>query len=427
MTTLSFAAARSLQLHAMGLAQPLNKPATKLTLLKSVEAMRLLQLDTISVVNRSHYLVTYARVGAYPLPWLDQLLSEKKLFEVWAHEACLSSNELFWLLRHHADDRQHWSKKRLAALLATDKAAMTQLLKLIERQGPVKSSDFERPERATTAPPENNPGWWNWKPHKRYLEAWFAAGELMVLRREGFQRVYDLAARVRPDLTDTAAIKAAQLRYPKQTLHEQMQAIAVKALGITTSRWINDFFRTTPYVRDQQLAPLIDRGELLRVTVEGSDVPWYVHRDHQRLLQLAVKGTLTKPNHCALLSPFDPLVWHRERASGLFNFDYRIECYTPAEKRRYGYFCLPILLNDLLIGRVDAKAHRSQALFEVKALHFEANVAVDEIVIQRLARTIFDFARWHECTDAVVTSVTKPGVITALRRALKRLANETPT
>jgi uncharacterized protein len=417
MIELSIANARALQLHVMGLAHTASMVATQARLAKTLETMQLLQLDTISVVNRSHFLVLYARLGHFPIQWLDQMLVDKKLFEVWAHEACLAPQSMFWLLHAHRNDRQHWSKKRLASIMATDRAGMKQMLAQVEKNGPVKSSDFQRQDGA--AP---RAGWWDWKPQKRYLEAWFAAGELMVLRREGFARVYDLAHRVKPELAQPHLVEAAKTRHAPHLLEAQMQLAAIKALGITPARWVNDFFRTTPYVRDHQLQPLVDAGHLLPVTVENSAVTWYVHADYKKLLQNAANQTLSAPDHCALLSPFDPLVWHRERASALFDFNYRIECYTPQEKRRYGYFTLPILYEDKLIGRVDAKAHRADQVLEIKALHFEASVKIDERLIDRLAHTINQFAIWHACPKVTITKVFKPGVVMALRAACKRQA-----
>jgi uncharacterized protein len=420
-TQLSRSAARSLQLHIMGLAAPMQKRATRTRLLRAIDQMQLLQLDTISVVNRSPHLVLYARCGAYPLVWLDQLLAQGSLFEVWAHEACLAPKSLLWLLRAHASDRQHWSRKNLERVMATDRIAMNQLLKQIRLNGPVKSSDFEQPESA--AKPAG--GWWNWKPHKRYLEAWFAAGELMISQRQGSARVYDLAQRVCPELIDPVAVAQAKRHYTPARVSADMQAIAVKSLGIVTARWINDFFRTTPYVRDVQLSPLLDAGTLLTVRVEGSNVPWYVHRDHQALLRRAARNTLAAPSHCAFLSPFDPLVWQRPRASEFFDFDYRIECYTPQAKRQFGYFTLPVLYHNQLIGRVDAKAHRSDSLFEIKALHFEDHIVADDVLLTTLGAALQDFAHWHQCPQVVIRQVwvkrgSRPRLATQLRAAVKK-------
>ncbi len=415
MIQLSRAATKALQLHVMGLATPFTKTATKATLLHTIERMQLLQLDTISVVNRSHYLVLYARVGEYPLAWLDQLLAAGRCYEVWAHEACIASNNLLWLLRSHARNRSHWSQKQLQRIVQTDQAAMNLLLKHVRETGPVKSSDFETPPR----PSGQGAGWWNWKPHKRYLEAWFAAGELMVARRDGFARVYDLAERVKPELVNKKAMALAKAHYSDEQVAQQMQATAVKALGITPARWINDFFRTTPYIRDAQLRPLLQTEQLIQVQVQDSPVPWYVHSDHKSWLKKAANETLAAPQHCALLSPFDPLVWHRQRAAEMFGFEYRIECYTPEPKRRYGYFTLPILYRDDLVGRVDCKAHRAQGVFEIKTLHFEPLVAVTDSLIAQLSSTINRFAHWHDCQSIVVTQVSRAGVIKRLKAALK--------
>lgn len=361
---LSKAHAQQFQLHCLGLAHAPSQQATRASVAKAVSRMGLLQIDTISVVNRSPYLVLYARLGAFDLAWLNDNLAQKKLFEVWAHEACYAPIDQLALLRANLKDRQHWSQRQLATMQAEYPAAMRQLLGHIEVNGPTKSIDFVRPP-TTCAAAAAKPGWWNWKPEKRQLEAWFAAGELAVLRREGFARVYDLSSRVFKQLDpNNSGFEAHQLiekQLSSPQLRRQTMALtAARSLGICKLKWLHDFHRIMPRFTLNELESLLSSAQLSLVQIEDDPDPWVVHSDHKKLLNSVVAGKSSLPTLTVPLSPFDPLVWHRDRAQGLFDFTYRIECYTPAAKRRYGYFVLPLLHRGRLIGRLDAKAHRTK-------------------------------------------------------------------
>jgi uncharacterized protein YcaQ len=379
-TTLTAAQARLLHLAAQGLLTPPVRVARPQDVLAAVRRMALLQLDTIHVVARSHHLVLHARLGDYRPEWLDDLLAGAALFETWAHEACLAPVEEHGLHRRLLSTSQHWALRRARKLLAQDAEGMTALLEEVRRRGPVKTSDF------TSARPRHT-GWWGWKKEKEWLEAWLALGELMVARRERFQRVYDLSERVLPAATRRAPPDEAEARW---SVIEK----SVRALGVTQARWVHDYFRTRPRLTPDDLRPLVDADRLMEVRVRGWATPGFVHRDHAPLLRRAAGGKL-EATHTALLSPFDPVVWDRERALAMFGFDYRLECYVPARKRRHGYFVLPILRRGALVGRLDAKAHRARGVFEVKALHLEPGVAAGPAFLGDLADAITASARWH--------------------------------
>jgi uncharacterized protein YcaQ len=187
----------------------------------------------------------------------------------------------------------------------------------------------------------------------------------------------------------------------------------VKALGVAKAAWIADYFRL--YKKDSQSAldKLLNRGQLQTVQVEGWDVPGYFHPDHREAVEAAADGQILI-SKTTLLSPFDPLVWDRARALDLFNFDYKIEVYTPAPKRKYGYFTLPILYNNRLIGRLDPKAHRKDGLFEVKALHLEPGVIVDDAMVTALKSTLQACAAWHQTPRVVVRQGTEPDLAESL-------------
>lgn len=407
---LSLAQARALQLFAQGLLQSPRRRPRRDDVVAAIGRMRLLQIDTIHVVARSPYLVLHSRLGDYPAEWLDDALAQGRLAECWAHEACfITAADVAWHRGGHDHRAHHWAHRSAARMHREQRAEMEALLAAIRASGPVRAADFARKDTA------GKPGWWEWKPEKRWLEAWFALGELMVARRDNFQRVYDLAehvlARLDPPFDAAAAPSAAQRR-------RRFVVDSVRALGVTQAAWIADYFRLKPRVGDRELAPLVASGELLAVPVQGWSAPGYVHRDHAEALDRARAGKL-RATRTALLSPFDPLVWDRARVLAMFDFEYTIECYTPASKRRYGYYALPILHRGRLVGRLDAKAHRDAGVFEVKALYLEPGVSPEPTLVRAVAGAIADTARWHG-TPEIRLGRTQPALLARLLRAAWR-------
>jgi uncharacterized protein YcaQ len=400
---ISLGQARNLHLAVQGLLTPPRARATRARVLATIERMRLLQIDTIHVVARSPYLVLFSRLGDYERHWLDELLARGRIFECWAHEACFAPMADYALHRGQFAARSgHWAHQRAARMHREHRAGMDKLLAHIRENGAVKSSDFARPDGE-----KGNAGWWGWKDEKRWLEAWFALGELMIARRDKFQRVYDLSERVLAQ----ARVDARTLAPPD--VAREFVVGAVRALGLAQARWIADYFRHGRKHKDADLQTYVDSGELIRVNVRGWDVPAYVHREHLPLLRRAQRSAL-RATHTTLLSPFDPVVWDRARASVLFGFDYTLECYTPQPKRRYGYFVLPILQRGRLIGRLDAKAHRGDGMFEIKELYLEPGIDIDADLIADVAGAIQASANWHG-TPRVVVRRSKPA---ALRKQL---------
>lgn len=410
---LSLDQARALHLAAQGLLQPPARAAKRVDVAACIQRMALLQIDTIHVVSRSPYLVLHSRLGDYPREWLEDTLATAKVFETWAHEACFAHVDDLHIHRsYNRHTRRHWGLAKAAQSHAAQRPHLDKLLEHIRSNGPVKSSDFERIEG------KGGP-WWGWKDEKRWLEALFALGELMIARRENFHRVYDLSERVAPQLL----LQTPQ--HSEATLHAQLIEKSVAALGITQARWIHDYFRTKPRLKDVDLDALVGTGTLERVAVEGWDAPGYVHANHAALLKKARAGKL-QATHTALLSPFDPVVWDRERASALFDFDYRLECYTPEEKRVYGYFVLPILCRGALIGRLDAKAHRAEGVFEVRALHAQPGLVWTDDHLADVAQAIQRSADWHGTPQVRITQTQPAKLAAGLRRALKNLKLERP-
>lgn len=384
-----------MHLAAQGMLGARRGRATKDDVLAAIRRMSVLQIDTISVVARSPYLVLWSRLGDYDPGWLDALLAEGRLFEYWAHEACFIPIEDYGLYRHRMIAPAALGWKHAGAWLATHREEVERVLAHIRANGPVRAADFERTDGQAG-------GWWAWKPEKRALEALYTTGQLMIARRQQFHRVYDLTERVLPGLDDAVLPAPDEMR-------RQFVLRAVRALGVAKAAWIPDYHRTKP--PHVQPDALVDAGLLLRARVESWKEPVYVHPDHAMLLAQAVDGRLA-PTLTSVLSPFDPVVWDRRRALELFGFDYRLECYTPAEKRRYGYFTLPLLRRGALVGRVDAKAHRKDGTFELKSLVLEPGVRPSERFVRDLAGALARCARWHGCPQVVLTRA-EPGALAA--------------
>lgn len=402
--------ARNLHLEAQGLLRRPRAKSKRGDLMDAIERMQLLQIDTIHVVARSPYLVLFSRLGNYPADWLGQALERGDIFECWSHEACFVPTTAFALHRAHQDcggRASHWASKNAARTQSAQRKGMDAVLDRIREQGPVKASDFEATHRVKT-------GWWGWKDEKRWLEALFERGELMIARRERFQRVYDLSERVMARM----GVEAESMKNDEAEVSRTLLLNAVKALGITQARWIADYYRTKPRHKDADLDGLVDSGAVIRVEVRGWENPAYVHHEHAGLLQRAVSGKL-RATHTTLLSPFDPLVWDRERASTMFGFDYRIECYVPEPKRHYGYFVLPILDRGTIVGRLDAKAHRADGQFEVKSVHLEPGIEADAKRIDAIANAIRACVDWHGTPEVVVRRSDPRSLAAALRKVLQ--------
>jgi uncharacterized protein YcaQ len=401
--------ARLIHLAAQGLLARPRRRARKADVLDAMKRMRVLQIDTIHVVARSPYLVLFSRLGTYSSQWLEELLAEGAIFECWAHEACFAPMVDYGLHRRHALDGRdhHWSMKSAQRTRRDHAAGMAGLLEHIRERGGVKASDFERKDGVASG------GWWGWKNEKRWLEALFATGELMIARRESFQRVYDLRERV----LAKAVVQAAAMP-DEAVMRREFTLGAVRALGITQARWINDYFRAGRKLKDADLDAQVDAGELLRVEVDEWKNPGYVHRDQAELLSAAT-GNRLRATHTTLLSPFDPVVWDRERAAAMFGFDYRIECYTPAPKRKHGYYVLPILHRGRLVGRLDAKAHRADGMFEVKALFLEDGVVATPALTDALAEAIQRCADWHATPQVKIERCDPKAFRGDLREALR--------
>lgn len=385
---LSLQSARNLHLAAQGLLKKPRRRAQPSDILSTVQRMSLLQIDTINIVARSPYLVLFSRLGDYPSQWLDDALSRGELMEYWAHEACFLPRSDFGLVRHRmlAPEKMGWKYRQEWMLENADE--IEKLIEHIHENGPVRSADFEHPRKGTS-------GWWEWKPHKRHLEGLFTSGKVMVVERRNFQRVYDLTHRVMPhwddarDLLDQTAAEAIMLEN------------SARSLGIFRAQWLSDYYR----LRQPTLKVLLERWQenqhVVQVDVETLGEMW-LHADLLPLLPQALDGKLSA-SHSTVLSPFDPVVWDRKRAEQLFGFTYRLECYTPAPKRQYGYFVLPLLHKGQLVGRMDAKMHRKTGVLEVIALYLEEGVRVSSALEKGLFSALNHFASWQGAKRVILS------------------------
>lgn len=384
--TLTLSQARTLHLAAQGLLHPPSRRARPDDVVEAIARMRMLQIDSIHVVARSPYMVLFSRLGAYRQSWLDEALEAGLIAECWAHEACfVPSADHPWHRAARGLRGRHWAHRHAHRMHREQPALLRSLLEQVRMRGPVTANELtgDRPKAS---------GWWTWSAEKSGLEALFAHGELMVARRQRFQRVYDLSERVQARMP--AAIGTEPDFAPDQAqVRERFVLDAVRALGVARSAWIGDYHRQGP-VDAALLESLAARGDLLCTAIQGRDGPAWVHRDHAGLARRVAAGRL-RATHVTLLSPFDPVVWDRDRARELFGFDYALECYTPARKRRYGYYVLPLLSRGRLVGRIDAKVHRREQVFEARGIYMESPAAPSDACVRAVARALRQCAEWH--------------------------------
>ena len=357
--TLSLKAARRVALAAQGFGASWPAAVNAGHLRRTVDRLSLHQIDSVNVLVRAHYLPAFSRLGVYDRGLLDRAAwgpkSRRTLFEYWAHEASLLPLELHPLLRWRMAEAERgdigW--RSLRAFASERRREAGAVLDRIRTEGPMAASDFEK----------GGGGWWGWSDAKQALEWLFWAGLVTAAtRKSSFERMYDLPERVIP-----AAILARPTPAPadaKRVLVERSAA----ALGVATATDLRDYFRLDPASARAAITDLVEGGVLIPVAVEGWKQPAFFHRDAR--IPRRIRGA-------ALLAPFDPLVWERSRTERLFDFRYRIEIYTPADKRVHGYYVLPFLLDERLVARIDLKADRQGSVLQVRQITWEPDAPTD--------------------------------------------------
>lgn len=387
---LTLRSARNLHLAAQGLLQKKRRRPRAADIAQTISRMSLLQIDTINIVARSPYLVLFSRLGQYPKNWLDEALADGKLIEYWAHEACFLPRDDFALVRHRMLQPETMGWKYRPDWMHEHAQEIEKLLAYIAENGPVRSVDFEHPR-------SGEKGWWAWKPHKKHLEGLFTSGQVMVIERRNFQRVYDLTARVMPGWNDQVHFMH------QQDAERKMLENSARSLGIFRPEWLADYYRLRNVAARSIVAEWSEQGTAIPVHVETLGEMW-VHHSLAPLLARAEQNKLVA-THSAVLSPFDPVVWDRKRAEILFNFSYRLECYTPAGKRKYGYFVLPLLHQGALVGRMDAKMHRKSGELEIISLYLEDGARLGASLSKGLQSAITEFALWQGATRIVLGNI----------------------
>jgi uncharacterized protein YcaQ len=372
-------------LAAQGLSRPVRAGKKgRLHLDRIVERIGLLQIDSVNVLTRAHYMPLFSRLGAYDPALLDAAAwspRRRGLFEYWGHEASLLPMTLqpFLRWRMARAERFEGLYGGIARLAREKPEFVAAIYRAVEQNGPLAAGDLDRANHKGSS-------WWGWTDTKIALEYLFWAGRVTTVTRRGFERIYDVTERVIPALIQAIPTPS------EADAQRHLVAVAARALGVGTEADIRDYFRLDPADSKARIAELVEDKRLIPVTVEGWRSPAYLDPD------AAAPG---KGAARALLSPFDPLVWERDRTERLFGFRYRLEIYTPAHKREFGYYVLPFLSGERLTARVDLKAERKSGVLRVAAAHLESG-ADDGRTAHELAGELAKIAGWLGLDRVVV-------------------------
>lgn len=386
---------RFLTLESQGLTKPYPFGKGKDAVLKALEHLGYLQIDTLSIVERAHHHTLWTRIPDYKTEYLDELVEERKVFEYWFHAASyLPMKDFRFALLQMLEVKQSKTHYYNA-----DPKVMKYVLDTIRREGPKKARDFENETKKAGS-------WWSWKPTKVALERLFLQGDLMISSRNGMQKTYDLTENVLPKSINTTL--PTDLEFA-----EYLVKTYLNAYGFTTVKQITHL-KTGELIRknvDKVLKSMLQEGTIQQVNIENMPSVFV----NKNLLEKPLNKTNSS---IRILSPFDNSIIHRDRVKQFFDFDYKIECYTPKEKRQYGYFCLPILFGDTFIGRIDCKAHRKEKEFEIIHLHIE-NPNIDfEMWKKPFVEIIKSFVTFNGCEHIKLTKVSPSKLTNKIRQLL---------
>ncbi|RIJ70335.1 winged helix-turn-helix domain-containing protein [Nakamurella silvestris] len=389
MRSVSPAQARRIAVAAQGLAAPTADDAALNLghLQRQVDRLGLLQIDSVNVLARAHYLPLFSRLGVYPTGLLDEAAwssrpAKRRLVETWAHEASLIPVRTEPMMRWRRKELEDGKWRSARGLLDKHPGFVEQVLAVISDSGPISAGEVERMLEAG----RGEGGWWGWSNTKVACEFLFATGVISTAHRRGFARCYDLTERVLPP--SVLATPTPSTVDAKRGLVE----ISAAAHGIGTPADLADYFRLPVAETKAALLELTEAGVVEPVTVPGWRDTTYLH---------TAARLPRRTSGAALLCPFDPLVWFRQRTERLFDFHYRIEIYTPAEKRIFGYYVFPLLVDDVLVGRLDLKADRAAGQLLVQSAWLEPGV-VPVDVAERAVGELKRMARWLGLDEVVI-------------------------
>lgn len=349
--------------------------------LNAIEHIGYVQIDTLSVAARAHHHTLWSRLPDYKESYLNELLEkDKQIFEYWSHAASYlpMCDYRFSLIvkKAYADGKSHW--------FGQDKKMNKFVLDRIKAEGPLQSKDFEYKRKD----PNN---WYEWKPAKKALEQLFMEGKLMVAKRQGFQKVYDLAERVLPSNVNTEL--PSEKEYAEHLIRNSIQAN-----GIVEEKEIAYLRRGLKDSVNKALMRMLKDGELIEVKLKDDAKTLFVTTEDQlkSIEKIKIENTIQ------ILSPFDNAIIQRKRTQRLFDFDFVIECYVPEAKRKFGYFCLPVLFGDKFVARFDPKADRATKTFYIKQMHFEKGFIPDEKFNKEFATKLKAYANFTCCDKVVI-------------------------
>ncbi len=349
---------------------------------RTIEHLGYIQIDTLSVVVRAHHHTLWTRIPDYQPDYLAELVRDRSVFEYWFHAASyLPMKDYRFVLP------QMLAIKRgeVSYFMNVEVKHLRHVLERIRSEGPLKTRDFKSTKSRDSK-------WWDWKPAKRALEKLFMQGDLMIACRNGMEKVYDLTERVLPD----------NINISKPSLSEFSEYLidgSLKANGFTTLKQLTHL-RSGSSLRKtlgEVLYQKVEEGSLIECFVEGMPTVYAT----QSVLDAKISRS---SKNIRILSPFDNAIIHRDKVKQIFYFDYKLECYTAKEKRKYGYFSLPILYKDRLVGRVDCKAHRKTRCFELIHLYLESKEISLDAFVPEFTKIVNRFAIFNKCDDIRITS-----------------------
>ena len=385
-------------LESQGLTRNTPFGAGKTAVLNALEHLGYIQIDTLSMVERAHHHTLWTRIPDFQADYLEELVEERKVFEYWFHAASyLPMKDFRYVLPQMLAIKRGESRYYNA-----DPKVMEYVTDTIRNEAPKRARDFENESHKAGS-------WWNWKPAKLALERLFMQGDLMISGRSGMQKTYDLAERVLPSSIDTTEPTSLELA-------EYLVKTNLRAYGFTTLKQITHLRKGNDLKKNvtQVLQAMLEEGSISQVKIEGLSSAFVQNDVFEKTFNL-------KNSNIWLLSPFDNAIIHRDRIKQVFDFDFRLECYTPKEKRQYGYFCLPILFGDQFIGRVDCKAHRKEKKLELIHLHIENSAIETELWLKPFVETLRRFAIFNNCESLVLTKVSPSKLGASVKKELSGL------